>query len=62
MIMVTGPSYQSYGRTDKAIVNYETFLLLYNCMPPAGFPLDSHKIPTGVIGRERTVTNCYNAD
>ena len=43
MIMVTGPSYQSYGRTDKAIVNYERFLLLYDRMPPAGFPLDSHR-------------------
>ena len=43
MIMVTGPSYQSYGRTDKAIVNYERFLLLYNRMPPAIFPLDSHR-------------------
>ena len=43
MIMVNGPSYQSYGRTDKAIVNYERFLLLYDRMPPAGFPLDSHR-------------------
>ena len=58
MIMVTGPSYQSYGRTDKAIVNYERFLLLYNCMRRQ----DSYLIPTGVIDRERTVTNCYNAD
>lgn len=41
MILVAGPSYQSYGRTDKAIVNYERFQLLYNCM--AGFLLDSHR-------------------